>query len=144
MSKQGFSCDVACQFLDGEGDHRQVRLLQPLDYTDRFGSLWSAPAGLISDGASIPRQCWTLIGSPYTGPYRRIAFVHDAAYQGGGRLVRSDGHIFTYTRSDADSMLREGMLFEGASIGLADTIYEAVRQFGGDAWREDAAARQSK
>jgi hypothetical protein len=32
------------------------------------------------DGTSIPQMFWWVIGSPYTGDYRRAAVLHDAAY----------------------------------------------------------------
>ncbi len=56
---------------------RNFKLLEPLRYIDPVGAVWEARAGLVVDGASIPRPLWSIVGSPYTGLYRRAAVIHD-------------------------------------------------------------------
>jgi hypothetical protein len=58
---------------------REMRLLRKFGYRDPTSNLWLAPAGSIIDGASIPRLLWTLVGSPFTGDYRKASVVHDVA-----------------------------------------------------------------
>ena len=41
------------------------------------GDTVTALRGLEFDGASIPPIAWVLIGSPYTGKYRKAAVIHD-------------------------------------------------------------------
>ena len=38
----------------------------------------TAKSGLKTDGASIPKPFWRLIGSPLTGRYVKSAIIHDA------------------------------------------------------------------
>jgi hypothetical protein len=40
---------------------------------------YSAPAGMKTDGASIPRFFWRLIGDPMNPQFIRAAVIHDAA-----------------------------------------------------------------
>lgn len=56
---------------------RGMQLLQKFAYIDPSGKRWEARKGYIVDGASIPRIVWTLVGSPFTGKYRRASVVHD-------------------------------------------------------------------
>jgi hypothetical protein len=108
-----FSGPVQTEWLP-DGVH--MRVLAEIVYTDPNGHLWTVPAGFVTDGASIPQEFWSLIGSPFTGLYRVAAVFHDAAYANWGVL-----------RDDADNMLRAAMLDLGCSQWLADTIYEGVR-----------------
>ena len=108
-----FSGPVRTEWLP-DGVH--MRVLVEIDYTDPSGHVWTVPAGFVTDGASIPQEFWSLIGSPFTGLYRVAAVFHDAAYDNWG-----------VKRDDADNMLRCAMLDLGCSRWLADTIYEGVR-----------------
>jgi hypothetical protein len=63
--------------VDEDGTDEMFILLEDLTYVDRHGRRWTAKKGLKTNGASIPRFLWTVMGSPMTGAYRRAAFVHD-------------------------------------------------------------------
>lgn len=52
-------------------------ILEDFSYEDPSGRIWQVPAGVITNGATIPQQFWSTIGSPYTGRYREPAIVHD-------------------------------------------------------------------
>jgi hypothetical protein len=54
-----------------------VQLLKPFAYKDSNGVMWEVPEGFLSDGASIPDNLWTVMGGPYSGPYRDAAVIHD-------------------------------------------------------------------
>jgi hypothetical protein len=72
-----------------------------LDYTT--GEVIEVPAGFVSDGASIPRFAWTLIGHPLHRRVRRSGVLHDfecryqlpwsstTAHRRFGRALRVDG-----------------------------------------------------
>src|SRR5437879_3778914 len=60
-------------------DGRRFLLEHEFDYADPAGRLWKAPPGLITDGASIPKPFWGIIGGPFEGLFREAAIVHDAA-----------------------------------------------------------------
>lgn len=71
----GFDNTVKVEWL--EHDPRLMKLLETVSFTDLNGYIWTAPAGSIIDGASIPRFCWRIIGSPFIGLYRRASVIHD-------------------------------------------------------------------
>ena len=98
-----------------------MRVLCDLAYTDKAGRIWRCPKGFVTDGASIPEELWSLIGSPFTGKYRVAAVFHDAAYATPGMV-----------KADADMMLRDAAIELGCEVWRADAIYEGVR-IGGDA-----------
>src|SRR5262245_52311580 len=66
-----------------DGD-RRMRLLADFWFDDVDGKRWLTPTAYVVDGASIPRALWTLVGSPYTGCYRRASIVHDKACDDAG------------------------------------------------------------
>lgn len=57
-------------------DGRNLKLEQPFAYIDPTGRLWEVPAGIETDGASIPRLFWVSF-PPFTGKYRYAAIIHD-------------------------------------------------------------------
>lgn len=63
--------------IELDDDGRKARLLKDLTFWRPDGSRWHAPAGITVDGASIPKPFWTLIGGPWSGPYRNASIVHD-------------------------------------------------------------------
>ena len=117
---------VRTQWCD-DGVHMIV--LEELTFTDADGRVWKVPAGFVTDGASIPDEFWSLIGSPFTGKYRVAAVFHDAAYATLGVL-----------KSHADNMLYEAMIALGCSRLTADVIYEGVRVGGQSSYDADQAA----
>ncbi len=118
-----FSGPIRAQWSD-DGDH--MIILDEVIYTAPDGHKWVVPLGFKTDGASIPQEFWTLVGSPFTGLYRVAAVFHDAAYNNAG-----------VSRQDADSMLRICMLELGCSQWLADVIYTGVRIGGELAYEGD-------
>ena len=60
------------------------------------------PVGFKTDGASIPRGFWWLIGSPFTGKYLRAALVHDYLYS-----------VQITDRGVADRIMERGMRDDG-------------------------------
>lgn len=109
-------------------------LLETITYTDSAGRVWTAPAGMQTDLASIPQSLWTAVGSPATGLYRLAAIFHDAAYRVEGM-----------DKAAADDMLYELSVYCGCDPALAGIIREGVRLGGGWAFEEDQeAAREGK
>jgi len=99
-----------------------MRLLEPFTFTDPSGMVWDAPAGAVIDGASIPRALWTLVGSPYTGDYRRASIVHDIA---SDRAGPDKGK-----RRAADRMFYQACRAGGCSVEQATILYLGVRAGG--------------
>lgn len=62
---------------DGDWTDNRMVLLEPFSFVDPDGKEWIVPAGQMTDGASIPRWLWSLVGGPFEGAYREAAVVHD-------------------------------------------------------------------
>lgn len=100
-----------------------------VSYTTNAGVLLTVPIGFITDGASIPKLFWSLIGSPFTGNYRRPSLIHDRLY-----IVQ------TTSRGYADRVFLEGMKSEGVSWWKRRTMYYAVRLGGWRPWNKHKEA----
>jgi hypothetical protein len=104
------------------------RLDQPLDYwSDILQQLVRAPAGFITDKASIPRI--PLVYDAEGGKCDKAAVIHDLLYTlGSAGLMKID-------RATADAVLREAILASGYSQFTAAVFYAAVRMFGESHWK---------
>ena len=116
MSNATFSGNPRTEWLSADGNDRDMRVLEPFWFLDPAGRRWDVPAGTLINGASIPRTLWSSVGSPYTGPYRRAAVVHDA-------VVGREGVL----RSEADAMFYFACLAGGCSLLQAKLLYAGVR-----------------
>lgn len=93
------------------------------------------PVGFVTDGASVPRILWNLY-PPFDGDYDAAAVLHDYAYQHSVALA--------LTRSQADSLLRDGMVATNTAARKRWAIYWGVRLGGKFAWAEDRKKQGSK
>lgn len=97
----------------------------------RYGGLqFIVPAGFEFDGASIPRFCRGLIGSPLDPEIARGGRDHDYIYR-----FQPPG----WTRKKADLMFLCHLLEDGLPPGKAFVAYRFVRLFGWIAWRDNTA-----
>lgn len=120
---QGITGPVVLEWLP-DGVH--MRVLYDITYEDHYGREWYVKAGFVTDGASIPRALWAIVGAPYNGLYRIAALFHDAAYADPG-----------IPKEQADLMLRDFALFLGCPHPLAEVIYTGVRFGGADSYTND-------
>jgi hypothetical protein len=74
------------------------------------------PEGFKSDGASIPKIFWSIIGSPWTGKYARAALIHDFCYW---------KQIFT--RKISDVIFLDAMEVLRVSLWRRRIMYYSVR-----------------
>jgi hypothetical protein len=100
-------------------DGRNMILVTELRYTDPKGEVWVAPAGSVTDGASLPRCLWSLMGGPFEGQYRNASVLHDAAYDKKNRPSQ-----------DCDRMFYYAMRCSGVNAVEAKTMYYALLKFG--------------
>ena len=124
MGHGTFSGEPETVWLTEKGaDDRKMRILRDLSFTDPSSQIWHAPAGSIVDGASIPRALWTVVGSPFTGDYRRASVVHDVACDdaGGDKAKRraADRMFFHACRAGGCSVRQAIVLYLGVRIGAA-------------------------
>lgn len=110
-----------------DAQERLMRLTDDFSYVDREGRTWGAPKDMATDGASIPRALWSLVGSPFTGHYRRAALVHDYACDqahGDRKKRREADRMFYFACRDGGCPRREAIiLYVGVRIGaLVDRV----------------------
>ena len=116
------------EFLDGP-DGKLFRLSRDFVYRDPSGLVWTAPAGEVVDGASIPKPFRILVGYPFSGKYLNAAIIHDYYCCAKNREYHTTHHTFWL-----------GMRAAGVEQDVADTMWAAVRMFGPDIWSVDPAA----
>jgi hypothetical protein len=102
---------------------RVFRLARRFRYLSSFG-LIEVPAGTETDGASIPRCFWSLLEP--MGPWFSAAIVHDFLYSPANH---------EFSRWEADYIFKEAMWNVGVPWHKREVIYNAVRLFGGSAFR---------
>lgn len=93
--------------------------------THRFSAITSlgiiaVPRGFISDGASIPKAAWWIIGSPFD-EYLEASIIHDFLYSAQNT---------SYSRDEADFIFKELMWNTGVSRPKLLAMHAAVRLFG--------------
>ena len=100
---------------------RNMSLMADFSYIEptRPPTVWPAAKGRCIDGASIPEFLWSLVGSPFTGNYRRASVVHDIACQ-DKPLTSDRAHYMFYLAMRCDR----------TPDRLAKIMYLAVRTFG--------------
>jgi endonuclease I/V8-like Glu-specific endopeptidase len=98
---------------------RNVKLLKPLAYLTAIGERWQVEAGVIVDGASIPRAFWSLIGGPFEGKYRNASIIHD-------RFCDLRNRSWDATHR----MFHDAMRCSGVGILKAKVMFYAVYRFG--------------
>lgn len=113
----GFNNTVKTEWI--EGCPQDMMILEDVSFCDANRMVWTAPAGIIVDGASIPRICWTLIGSPFVGFYRRASVIHDA-------YCKAQTVPWQYVHKCFFDM----MLFDYVAPAKAIAMYAAVYKFG--------------
>jgi hypothetical protein len=102
--------------VNPSGEDQTMQLLEDFSFIDPAGIVWPAPKSSIVDGASIPRELWSLVGSPYTGDYRRASVVHDIAC-----------NTPSVNRKEADVMFFHACHVGGCSPTQACVLYAGVR-----------------
>ncbi len=96
-----------------------VRVLEPFAFMDSSGHIWTAPVGAISDGLSIPRLFYSLVGEPLDSGFVRASIIHDY-------------YSSTQTRDwrKTHRMLYEALLASGVNKTKASIFYTSILFFG--------------
>ena len=102
--------------------------------------VYTAPAGMVFDGASIPRFFWRVIGNPFGGRYRHAAAIHDALYKQQALIDHIPVSIAFISKKDADNIFLEMMKADGVNWLKRKTMYDAVKWFGGSSWQGPKSA----
>lgn len=96
-------------------------LLEDFSFTRDLGGTITAPRGMTTDLASIPRLAWSIL--PPFGKYTGAAVIHDFLYR-----------TQPCTREEANEILWEAMQAAGVDHDKLEVIYHAVDLFGQSAW----------
>jgi hypothetical protein len=103
------------------------RLTQEFGYIAPDDVAWPVDSGMQTDGASIPRVLWTLVGDPFSGPYLPAAVIHDWYCD-----------IRTRSYRDTHRMFYHAMITSGTPRTQARIMYAGVL-YGGPKWNEQAS-----
>lgn len=120
---------------DIDGGH--MMLIQPLKfYSAKLKGIVIAPAGFVTDFASIPRIATVVL--PKNGLYDGPSILHDAAYRDALVNIRQERiHLI---KPLADSLFLEAMQAAGVGAFSRTVMFNAVRFFGGTAYEADQQA----
>jgi hypothetical protein len=88
-------------------------------FTDSKRVTWEVPKGYVSNGASIPRAYWSVVGPPLTSDYTIPMILHN--YHATLRQRSSD---------DVNAMYYEALRAAGVGEQKAKVLYAAASQFG--------------
>lgn len=95
------------------------KLRQTFRFRDPNGLVWSTPANVEVNGASIPQPFWSFIGGPFEGPYISASVIHDHYCRTKERTAHDTHRNFYY-----------GMRANSVPEWKASFMYWAVATFG--------------
>lgn len=77
--------------------------------------------GFVTDGASIPKSLWWLVGSPFTGNYTESAVIHDGLYASHllPKEIADDVFLALMKQDDVNWLRRYAMYTAVALFGVA-------------------------
>lgn len=119
--------------FDPETESRLEILEAPLTFVDPTGRKWTAPAGTLTDGASVPRWALPIVGRPDNKYVFRAAVVHDAYCQTSSKCT---SQLRSRPCEETHRMFFNGCLASGAKRFDATMWWAAVR-LGGPKWKDD-------
>lgn len=104
-------------------EHPYSPLLRSVAFTDARGNEWMAPAGTLTDGASIPRIFVPLVGEPRAKAFLAAAALHDA-YCGAGNEALPQYRSRSW--EETHRMFYDGLRVAGAGETRAKIMFAAV------------------
>lgn len=117
-----FTGSLKAEFVRGPESERRMKLLEDFTYIDPSGKKWVAKKGYKTDGATIPKAFWSIVGGPFDGQYREAAVIHDQYCDSKSEPSTDVHRIFYYANRAA-----------GVSERKSKILYAAVR-IGGPKW----------
>lgn len=97
---------------------RDYKVIGYISYTNN-DFIIKVTEGFVTDGASMPKFAWRIIGSPFTGKYVESAVIHDSLYR-----------THKLTKETADKLFLEMMKVSGVRWWKRKLMYYAVKWFG--------------
>jgi len=115
-----------------DGPYPFFKTRNDLKFVDADGSLWIAPAGILTDGASIPPLFVAFIGNPRSKQFMNAATVHDSYC---ARSNANGPYYHTAPWQRVHRMFYDGLIASGTSPIKAKIMYAAV-YLGGPRWKK--------
>jgi len=116
-------------------------LVAPVTFTDEGGRDWTAPAGTLTDGASVPRLALPVSDGRFDTRFLKAAVVHDAYCQKDN--MGRNPPFQSQTWRDTHRMFHAACLAGGTPRGRARAMFAAV-WYGGPRWGDPVyEARQA-
>jgi hypothetical protein len=110
---------------DKDNNQNTMTLYIDFAFYDPDGKRWSVPKGEPTDGASIPKVLWTVLGHPFDPDFINAAIIHDhfcrEADQSETRELRDK------LRKEADVMFYYACKADGCSRVKAFSMFKGVR-----------------
>lgn len=100
------------------------KLLAPFVYENSSVRI-EVPVDFVTDGKSIPKIAWSIVGSPWSGDSPYAAVPHDWGY-----------HTQTRSREEVDKDFIEGMRILGVPLWKRRIMYRMVRTFAWICWNK--------
>lgn len=122
-------------------------LAEPWRINHVGGFSFTVPAGITTDGASIPRWLWRVCGHPLQAPRVYAAVLHDWLYSGVDPEIFVDGAVPSdLTRKDADLCYYFMLRHFGVKAWIAAVEYLALRLFGASHYKSsgNSAGKQKE
>ncbi len=91
--------------------------------SENSGEVIQVPEGYETDGISIPRFCWVIVGHPLSGEAVQASVIHDFLYQYG-----------LYDQKRSDEIFLEALIVLKVSVWKRQIMFQALRMFGFVAW----------
>lgn len=113
-------------------NHGWINRERIIRVTEDYGALTECgfivlKKGFLSDGGSVPKACYSIVGHPFEG-YLPACAVHDLLYR------KDNG--YDLTRAEADMILRDLMADLGYSWAKRWAFWSSVRAGGWRSWQK--------
>lgn len=129
--KGKFLTDLNYRSFRGEGSKTLIQLTQNLIYKSSDEEMYIVPKGFVSDGASIPKFAWSIVGHPF-GEYLESAVIHDYPYKFPDKWHKE----YKNKRKRADWLLLDCMKSQCIKLWKRRIMYRAVRLGGWRFWND--------
>ncbi len=107
------------------------RTRNTLEFVNAEGKVWIAPAGILTDGASIPMMFVAFIGNPRSKEFLNAATVHDSYC---AESNRNNPYYHAAPWQEVHRMFYDALLVSGTHPIKAKIMYAAV-YLGGPRWK---------
>lgn len=119
LSSMNVSAEFIGKLVLEPREKPRYEVMEDFSYKDRLGRVWTTTKGYQTDGASIPKLLWPVIGDPYGGGYIKSAVIHDQACDERKRTWQETHQVFF-----------DAMIEEGVNPTRAYVMYAAVYKYG--------------